>query len=77
MSVPFTDDDAADLRDGYGPSLVKVRWPNAHSRAGLLSVDHNHVAGRGDHVCAVYSTTAELAEAVARFLADGLRSLER
>jgi chemotaxis family two-component system sensor kinase Cph1 len=32
---------------------------------------------RGDHVCSVYSTTAELAEAVARFLAEGLRSHER
>lgn len=32
---------------------------------------------RGDHVCVVYSTTAELAQEAARFLADGLRRRER
>ena len=32
---------------------------------------------RGDHVCALYSTTAERAREVARFLADGLRRGER
>jgi hypothetical protein len=32
---------------------------------------------RGDHVCAVYSTRAELAREVARFLEEGLRSRER
>jgi hypothetical protein len=32
---------------------------------------------RGDHVCAIYSTTEELAREVARFLAEGLRSRER
>src|SRR5690242_8159840 len=32
---------------------------------------------RGDHVCAIYSTTDELAEEVAGFLADGLRRRER
>lgn len=32
---------------------------------------------RGDHICAVYSTTAELAEEVAAFVAEGLRSRER
>ena len=31
----------------------------------------------GDHICALYSTTRELAEAVANFLADGLRRGER
>jgi two-component system, chemotaxis family, sensor kinase Cph1 len=31
----------------------------------------------GDHVCAIYSTTAELARQVASFLAEGLRSRER
>ena len=32
---------------------------------------------RGDHICVIYSTTAELAQTVAGFLADGLRSRER
>ena len=32
---------------------------------------------RGDHVCSIYSTTEELAQDVAKFLADGLRSNER
>ena len=32
---------------------------------------------RGDHVCAVYSTTAELTREVAAFLAEGLRNRER
>lgn len=32
---------------------------------------------RGDHVCAIYSTTEELTEAVGSFLAEGLRSHER
>ena len=32
---------------------------------------------RGDHICAIYSTTAELANEVAAFLAEGLRSRER
>lgn len=32
---------------------------------------------RGDHICAIYSSTAELAREVARFLAAGLRSGER
>ena len=32
---------------------------------------------RGDHVCAIYSTTAELAREVAHFLAEGLRNGER
>jgi hypothetical protein len=32
---------------------------------------------RGDHVCAIYSTTEELAREVADFLAEGLRSHER
>ena len=32
---------------------------------------------RGDHVCAIYSTAAELAQEVAGFLAEGLRSRER
>jgi hypothetical protein len=32
---------------------------------------------RGDHVCAIYSTTEELAREVARFLAEGLRNRER
>ena len=32
---------------------------------------------RGDHVCAIYSTTAELVHEAAGFLADGLRSRER
>jgi hypothetical protein len=31
----------------------------------------------GDHVCALYSTRAELARVVAEFLAEGLRSHER
>jgi len=31
----------------------------------------------GDHICAIYATTAELASEVARFLADGLRKGER
>ena len=32
---------------------------------------------RGDHVCAIYSTTAELTREVADFLAEGLRNRER
>jgi len=32
---------------------------------------------RGDHICAIYSTTAELAREVAHFLAEGLRGDER
>jgi hypothetical protein len=32
---------------------------------------------RGDHVCAIYSTTEELAREVASFLAEGLRKHER
>jgi hypothetical protein len=32
---------------------------------------------RGDHVCAIYSTTEELSRNVASFLAEGLRSRER
>jgi chemotaxis family two-component system sensor kinase Cph1 len=32
---------------------------------------------RGDHICAIYSTTAELAREVAAFLAEGLRGRER
>jgi hypothetical protein len=32
---------------------------------------------RGDHICAVYSTTAELTREVADFLAEGLRSRQR
>ena len=32
---------------------------------------------RGDHVCAIYSTTEELTREVARFLAEGLRNRER
>ena len=32
---------------------------------------------RGDHVCAIYSTTEELTRDVASFLAEGLRSDER
>jgi two-component system, chemotaxis family, sensor kinase Cph1 len=32
---------------------------------------------RGDHVCAIYSTTEELSREVARFLAEGLRNRER
>jgi chemotaxis family two-component system sensor kinase Cph1 len=32
---------------------------------------------RGDHICAIYSTAEELAETVAEFLAEGLRSRER
>ena len=32
---------------------------------------------RGDHVCAIYSTTEELTREVARFLAEGLRNHER
>ena len=32
---------------------------------------------QGDHVCAIYSSTAELIREVARFLADGLRNGER
>ena len=32
---------------------------------------------RGDHVCAIYSTTEELTRDVASFLAEGLRSHER
>ena len=31
----------------------------------------------GDHICALYSTTAELADAVGRFIADGLRNGDR
>jgi len=32
---------------------------------------------RGDHICALYSTTAELTREVADFLAEGIRSHER
>ena len=32
---------------------------------------------RGDHICAVYSTTEELTREVSRFLAEGLRNRER
>jgi hypothetical protein len=32
---------------------------------------------RGDHICAIYSTTEELTQDVASFLAEGLRSHER
>jgi hypothetical protein len=32
---------------------------------------------RGDHVCVIYSTTTELAQTVASFLAEGLRANER
>jgi hypothetical protein len=32
---------------------------------------------RGDHVCAIYSTTEELTREVAHFLAEGLRNRER
>jgi hypothetical protein len=32
---------------------------------------------RGDHICAIYSTTEELIREVARFLAEGLRNRER
>ncbi len=32
---------------------------------------------RGDHMCAIYSTTEELTREVAGFIADGLRSRER
>ena len=32
---------------------------------------------RGDHVCAIYSTTEELTREVGRFLAEGLRNRER
>ena len=32
---------------------------------------------RGDHICAIYSTTAELTREVADFLAEGLRSRQR
>ena len=32
---------------------------------------------RGDHICAIYSTTEELTREVARFLAEGLRNRER
>jgi hypothetical protein len=31
----------------------------------------------GDHICAIYSTNAELARTAARFLAEGLRNRER
>ena len=34
-------------------------------------------AKRGDHICAIYSTNAELAQTAARFLAEGLRNGER
>ena len=34
-------------------------------------------AKRGDHICALYSTAAELARTVARFLAEGLSRHER
>lgn len=34
-------------------------------------------AKRGDHICAIYSTNAELAQTAARFLAEGLRNRER
>src|SRR5262245_48282943 len=34
-------------------------------------------ARRGDHICAVYATSAELAQTAARFLAEGLRNRER
>lgn len=36
-----------------------------------------HHPKRGDHICATYATTAELASEVAGFLADGLRQGER
>jgi len=32
---------------------------------------------RGDHICAIYSTTAELTREVADFLSEGLRSRQR
>jgi len=32
---------------------------------------------RGGHICAIYSTDAELAQTAARFLADGLSHRER
>ncbi len=32
---------------------------------------------RGDHICAIYSTTEELTREVARFLAQGIRNRER
>ncbi len=32
---------------------------------------------RGDHICSIYSTRAELVQTVAGFLADGLRQRER
>lgn len=32
---------------------------------------------RGDHICFLYSTTAELAEVVAEFIADGLNNRQR
>jgi hypothetical protein len=32
---------------------------------------------RGDHVCAIYSTTEEPTREVSRFVADGLRNRER
>jgi hypothetical protein len=32
---------------------------------------------RGNHICAIYSTTEELTREVARFLAEGLRNRER
>ncbi len=34
-------------------------------------------AKRGDHICAIYSTNAELAQTAARFLAEGLRNRQR
>ena len=56
------------------PTLVRSleidRDNNFHPRSALRFE-------RGDHVCAVYATSAELAREVATFIADGLRRHER
>ena len=48
-------------------------WQNDSS----LGIGATVPAKRGDHICAIYSTAAELARTVARFLAEGLSHHER
>jgi hypothetical protein len=53
---------------------ARIRMKRVGSRS-----DSRSVMGfkRGDHICAIYSTTDELTREVADFLAEGLRSRER
>jgi hypothetical protein len=47
------------------------------SRSNIVSVGGVVLLNPGDHVCAIYASTAELADTAGEFLAEGLRKSER